>query len=131
MKSRGFTLIEVMIAVAVIGILAAIAYPSYVEYTKKARRAEAAAVLMDAVQVVERGFSQTGAYSGAGIPGQSPVIGDAVYTINFAAGVAGAGGYVVTANAVAGGMMAGDTCAAMSINAVGVQAPNNDLCWRR
>lgn len=115
MKSRGFTLIEVMIAVAVIGILAAIAYPSYVEYTKKARRAEAAAVLMDAVQVVERGFSQTGAYSGAGIPGQSPVIGDAVYTINF----------------VAGGMMAGDTCAAMSINAVGVQAPNNDLCWRR
>ena len=75
MKNRGFTLIEVMIVVAVIGILAAVAYPSYVEYTKKTRRAEAAAVLMDAVQVVERNFSQNGVYSGAGIPSQSPVTG--------------------------------------------------------
>ncbi len=131
MKNRGFTLIEVMIVVAVVGILAAVAYPSYVEYTKKTRRAEAAAVLMDAVQVVERNFSQTGVYSGAGIPSQSPVMGGAVYNVAFGAGVAGDGGYVVTATAVAGGLMAGDTCAAMSINALGVQAPNSDVCWRR
>lgn len=131
MKNKGFTLIEVMIAVAIIGILAAIAYPSYVEYTKKTRRAEAGAVLLDAVQVVERGFSQTGAYSGADIPTQSPVTGAAVYNINFAAGEADDGGYIVTANAVAGGLMVGDDCEAMSINAVGVQAPNDDTCWRR
>lgn len=131
MKNKGFTLIEVMIAVVIVGILAAIAYPSYLEYTRKARRAEASAVLLDAVQVVERNFSQTGVYAGDGIPTQSPIGGTAVYNINFAAGEDGDGGYVVTANAVAGGLMAGDDCAAMSINAIGVQAPEDDTCWRR
>jgi type IV pilus assembly protein PilE len=45
---RGFTLIEVMIVVAVIGILAAIAYPSYQGQIRKSNRAAAQAVLMDA-----------------------------------------------------------------------------------
>lgn len=46
-RSRGFTLIEVMITVAVIGILSAIAYPSYVDHLRKSRRAEAQSLLMD------------------------------------------------------------------------------------
>jgi len=46
--SRGFTLIEVMIVVAVIGILAAIAFPSYQSQIRKSNRAAAQAVLMDA-----------------------------------------------------------------------------------
>lgn len=45
-KFKGFTLIELMMAVAVIGILAAIAYPSYTEYVMKARRADAKAGLL-------------------------------------------------------------------------------------
>lgn len=46
-SARGFTLIELMIAVAVVGILAAIAYPSYTDYVRKARRATAESALMD------------------------------------------------------------------------------------
>jgi type IV pilus assembly protein PilE len=45
-KQNGFTLMELMIVVAIVGILAAIAYPSYSEYIKKARRAEAKALLI-------------------------------------------------------------------------------------
>lgn len=46
-RTKGFTLIEVMITVAIVGILAAIAYPSYAEYLRKSRRAEAQSVLMN------------------------------------------------------------------------------------
>ncbi len=44
---RGFTLVELLITIVVIGILSSIAYPSYTNYLRKARRAEAQQVLMD------------------------------------------------------------------------------------
>lgn len=130
MRSKGFTLIEVMIAVAIIGILAAIAYPSYVEYTKKTRRAEAAAVLFEAAQVAERQFSRTGAYAGAPVPARSPITGDAIYNVVLANGAGTDGGYLITATAVAGGVMAGDDCATMTINALGQTTPADEKCWR-
>lgn len=46
-KQRGFTLIELMITVAVVGILAAVAYPSYTDYIRKGKRGTAQAALMD------------------------------------------------------------------------------------
>ena len=59
-RQQGFTLIEVMIVVLIIGILAAIAYPNYSEYVKRGNRSEGQAFLNDVSARQERYFSQGG-----------------------------------------------------------------------
>lgn len=73
LKNSGFTLIELMIAVAIVGILAAIALPQYTSYTIRARRTECRAALMQVMQQQERYFTQQNTYlaylsTAAGIP---------------------------------------------------------------
>ena len=59
--SSGFTLIEVMIVVAIVAILSAIALPSYTEYIRRSHRADARAGLLQAQQWLERAATATGA----------------------------------------------------------------------
>ena len=61
-RRRGFTLIELMITVAIVGILAAIAYPAYQDSVRKGKRAEGRTALIDFAQQQERYMTQTGAY---------------------------------------------------------------------
>lgn len=64
-KQQGFTLIELMIVVAVVGILSAIAYPSYTEYVRRGHRADARAGLLQAQLWMERAATATGVYPSA------------------------------------------------------------------
>lgn len=61
-RQRGFTLIELMIVVAVVGILSAIALPSYQSYVERSRRADGRAALLRAAQWMERAASVRGQY---------------------------------------------------------------------
>ncbi len=63
--ARGFTLIEIMIVVAIIGILAAIAYPSYSEQVRRSKRNDAATALMQASQWMQRLYATQGSFEGA------------------------------------------------------------------
>lgn len=144
LSQSGFTLIELMITVAILGILASIAYPSYQEYVKRANRVDAKAVLLETAQVLERNFTEANRYeqtSGgttintAWLPfQQSPKEGAAKYTIKFAASMPTQTTY--TLEAVPAGTMTGDECATLTLSHLGVKAVSSSAsktaaeCWR-
>lgn len=121
MKQSGFTLIEIMIVVVIIGILAALSYPSYQDYVARTGRADGKAKLLEIMQAQERFYSQNQTYTvnlGAGAGGLG-------YGVAANAAVASdEGRYSITA-AVCGGAIA--RCVALTADAVGAQA-NDTRC---
>lgn len=132
---KGFTLIELMITVAVIGILAAIAYPSYQKYILRANRADAQAILMENAQFMERYFATANTYvlaTGVTLPSAvSPKgsTGAAIrYNISFSAGPA-ATSFTMQAVPVSGTAQASDSCGTMTLSNTGLRTPTTTGCW--
>lgn len=138
---KGFTLIELMIVVAIIAILSAIALPAYNESVRKTKRAEAVSVLTEGAQRLEVFFSQNGRYcADAGCSGIAdvfqvviPTSGTPYYTI--ASDDTALTLRTFTLTATPEGSMAGDDCGTLSINQSGLTTATGSLgvagCWRR
>ena len=73
-SNQGFTLIEVMIAVAIIGILAAIAYPSYRDFVRRGHQTEAQGQLMEFAAALEAYKAKNFSYSGASVSSLAPTL---------------------------------------------------------
>lgn len=73
-RSAGFTLIEIMIVVAIIGILAAIAIPQYSDYVRRARVSEAVGLLASMRPRMEQYFQDNRTFAGACLPGTAAAL---------------------------------------------------------
>ncbi|MBD2859872.1 type IV pilin protein [Spongiibacter sp. KMU-158] len=137
----GFTLVELMITVAIVGILAAIAYPSYQEQVAASRRNEAATALLTGAQALERYYSSNGRYTTtaggntlpAVFPTTVPENGTAYYTI-AASGTPTANSFTLKATRT--GVMASDGCGNLTLDEAGINALESASktvaqCWRR
>lgn len=127
-KYTGFTLIEVMVAVLILGILAAIAVPSYRSHLIKGNRAAAQAHLMDIAQQQQQYLLDTRSYatSVAGLSMTTPTSVSTYYTIQdpFTVGTA-PNSFSVTATPI--GSQASDSCGTLTIDNLGNKTPTN--CW--
>jgi type IV pilus assembly protein PilE len=68
---KGFTLIELMIVVAIVGILAAVAYPSYLQHVESTRRSDAQGALSGLANAIERHYTTNSSYKNAAESGDT------------------------------------------------------------
>ncbi|BCU07714.1 type IV pilin protein [Allochromatium tepidum] len=126
MQNKGFTLIELMIAVTIVGILASIAYPSYQSHVLKTRRKAAEGCLMELAQWMERYYTTNMTYAGASLPTTScrTDLGS-YYTFSFDGTPAAT---AFTLKAEAQGAQANDTsCTSLTVDHIGQKTPSG--CW--
>ena len=126
---RGFTLIEVMNVVAIVGILSAIAYPSYQEYVRRGHRAAARAGLLQAAQWMERAATATGTYpKTAQFPASLKTVPNDRYDISV-----NSNGSTFTLTAAPKGAQASDKCGNYTLTNTGQRAVSGSLsvtdCW--
>lgn len=125
-REHGFTLIELMVVVAIVAILAAIALPSFADQMRKSRRAEAVSSLQDAQLRLERWRVDHKDFTGSGVA----IADTAFYDFTVTAAAATPNQFSVSAAPL--GSQAKDTCGTMTITVnAGVvsKTPANTSCW--
>lgn len=137
---RGFSLLEVLVTVAMLGILAAIAIPAYADYIARGRRFEARAGLLEAAHWLERWRTERGRYDDPDNVNQPPPdfpwrqiprVGVANYTVSVTTTPMA---YRITATATRA--MAADACESLTIDETGLRGFSGargtlELCWNR
>lgn len=140
-SQHGFTLIEILIVVAILGVLASIALPAYQNSVLRSGRAEAKSELLQVASDLERYFSNFNTYIDDALPLNTPAVADrdrttvnALYVISVAACGGGAISNCFIATATPQGAQAGDACTTLTITNTGVRGATGatvDECWQR
>lgn len=128
--AAGFTLVELMIVVAVIAILSAIVYPNYREYVVKARRTAVAGCLQQHAQTMERYYTTNLTYVGAPAPRCETEL-SKFYGVGFQGGNPTARAFIL--QAVPTSSQKDAKCGTLSVNAQGVRTKSGSAtvaeCW--
>jgi type IV pilus assembly protein PilE len=139
LRAAGFTLIELMMVVVIIGILAAIGYPSYSQYVMKSRRADAQRAVTDLANKLERYYLDKSGTTGAtyttdmtklGYTAATNVKAGDYYQLKVEAGGCGdiTSCFKVTATAV-GNQAKDSTCSTLTLDSLGTKGPKPE-CWK-
>jgi len=132
----GFTLLELMITLAILAIVTSIAYPAYMGYTQVANRSEGKVALNQIVMAQERFFSKNNTYTSnitalSGFTANPFITEHGYYTITASPGSTGdiATSFIITATAQGG--QSADSCTGLTLDSVGVKGgtPNKQACW--
>lgn len=154
-RIAGFTLIEVMITVAIVGILAAVALPSYTSYIARAHRADGRTQLLQVAQFMQRFYAANDSFSKdrdnndvidkipSGLK-QSPVDSTALYELTIPVGTApltNAASFTIRMVPIPGSKMASDECGTFTLTSAGLRGiivngteyttgALRDKCWK-
>ena len=132
--AHGFTLIELMITVAVVAILAGVAYPSYRDMISKGRRADGKSAMLDVAQRMERYYTERSTYVGASLGAggiYAATSAQGYYTLAISAQSASA--FSLTATPT--GAQASDACGTYGYNQAGTKSVggaatlSSATCW--